>query len=165
MRRLLLRLVTAAPGGPGTRPGALRPLREELAGQGRLGPFRGRSAFMVLSLRAKARGKKRRGPGSADPGSEIAASGAPRGASPRSQAERTRLARRVGRLRRPLKGSRKPLRFPALRSPHRGRWNEMRCRPTRGRSRIRAMAHACLTIPSTTDHFRVSGNPVLTKLR
>jgi hypothetical protein len=50
---------------------------------------------------------------------------------------------RVGRPRRPLRRLRKPPRFSALRSPSLG----VRRRPARGRSRIRAMTHACFTLP------------------
>src|SRR5450759_3349390 len=82
-------------------------------------------------------------PGSTAPGTEKPQWSAERRASVATEA--ARLARRVGRLRQPPRGSRKPPRFSALRSPH-GALIEITARPAP--QRIRAMTLGCLKLES-----------------
>ena len=122
--------------------GALRPLCEELAGQGRLGPPRAEAPFRCRACGAKVPGKKRRGPGSADPGSEIAAM--ERRGARASRQTRTRLARR-GRMVAPC-GAPSPRHVRGARERPRNAGQGIR--PFPAPPRIRAQTLACLLSPT-----------------
>ena len=129
MRRPRARLVTLRSGGPGQPSGpttrvCLRWLDEAGSEGWRKPPARGREERLASPTRKHGARDLKSRRWSAER------------RLPVSQTGRTRLAS-VSGGRRPLKGSRKPLHLPALRSPRRG--GMLGRRPTRGRQRIRAM--------------------------